>query len=896
MTFAELNAALIPNAEALCAQLLPGGKRIGREWLAGSIQGESGKSLKVVLTGAKAGIWKDFASDEGGDLLKLIERAKETTPKDAADYAREFLGLPPWKPDAVAPKRFDPLSMRFKGRNGNAAWGYRDASGALFAYAVRFDDGEGKKDVIPMRLIDGKWKWKGYASPLKPPIYGLDRLAKREDAPVLIVEGEKTADAAAKLFPHRVCIAWMGGCKAVRKVEWAPVINRKVTLWPDADAPGRKAMAYLHQLIPGAVMVDTSELPEGWDVADEMPDGFDLHGKLDGAVAAAKVRQQKIEKRQREYDDEEAEEKYHLPRGCQLHEVEADLVKYRVMEHNDLVYALRNKWTTRISNCTVQIHRHVRTNDGAVALVTLKNEFGEQLTLDAPFDVFSTGLSFVKFLGNQGNFQWYGTDGDFVGYKRKMMDQMKKCKLITELGGQPDGLFMFNNAAVDDSIHYFDSDGCVQVDGQWYYIPSGSKFHAEDPSMYMVQKQMHLNSDGPDFATWNKQMVRVFREHAYTATAFTLATAFSDHIFRVLQGFPIMFYYGPGGSGKDQLIKACQAVFGTPQPEIFLTGPNTDKGLIKMFSELCNVIMNLAEYRNGMKKDMSELLKSLWGRIGYRLARMRGRATETIPINCTAMVSGNDMPTDDALMRRLILETIEKREHSDEDIDAFRQLRDWQRAGYSNVMPEFYRHRPDFVANWYKDYFKKARPVILEATSGLNVDSSMLQNMEVLYSVVKFFHDRDLGLAFTPDELAGHMARNMKAQLEMREDGSEVSNFFSCMVWATKRGLLKEDRDFRIVGEELSFYWGDVYPVYSESHQRVFGERGERNGDMRMKLQRHASYVEARKSMRIGGRNSSAIIIDMAKSGTNLKQLLQSQSEQEAATGGMRDGNGNLPF
>ena len=36
-------------------------------------------------------------------------------------------------------------------------------------------------------------------------------------------------------------------------------------------------------------------------------------------------------------------------------------------------------------------------------------------------------------------------------------------------------------------------------------------------------------------------------------------------------------------------------------------------------------------------KLMDELLKSLWGRIGYRLAAMRGKKTETIGIHCTAI-------------------------------------------------------------------------------------------------------------------------------------------------------------------------------------------------------------------------------------------------------------------
>ena len=45
--------------------------------------------------------------------------------------------------------------------------------------------------------------------PLRP-IYGLADLAARPDAPVLVVEGEKAADAAAELLPDYVAVTIHG--------------------------------------------------------------------------------------------------------------------------------------------------------------------------------------------------------------------------------------------------------------------------------------------------------------------------------------------------------------------------------------------------------------------------------------------------------------------------------------------------------------------------------------------------------------------------------------------------------------------------------------------------------------------------------------------------------------
>ena len=49
----------------------------------------------------------------------------------------------------------------------------------------------------------------------------LDQLYKNPLAKILVVEGEKTADAAQKLFADRnfICVTWQGGLSAVLKIQ-----------------------------------------------------------------------------------------------------------------------------------------------------------------------------------------------------------------------------------------------------------------------------------------------------------------------------------------------------------------------------------------------------------------------------------------------------------------------------------------------------------------------------------------------------------------------------------------------------------------------------------------------------------------------------------------------------
>lgn len=84
---------LATRAEEIAVMLLPNGKRVGVEWCVGSIDGEAGKSLKVHLTGTKAGVWADFSKGQGGDLLDLWKHTKGVTFCDALKQAKEHLGL-----------------------------------------------------------------------------------------------------------------------------------------------------------------------------------------------------------------------------------------------------------------------------------------------------------------------------------------------------------------------------------------------------------------------------------------------------------------------------------------------------------------------------------------------------------------------------------------------------------------------------------------------------------------------------------------------------------------------------------------------------------------------------------------------------------------------------------
>lgn len=99
----DLAQAMANDAAGIAAFLLPRGKKASGEWKAGSVAGDEGQSLSVRLTGAKRGVWRDFAADEGGDLLDLWAATRGLSIAEAMAEAKTHLGIRDTMPERERP-------------------------------------------------------------------------------------------------------------------------------------------------------------------------------------------------------------------------------------------------------------------------------------------------------------------------------------------------------------------------------------------------------------------------------------------------------------------------------------------------------------------------------------------------------------------------------------------------------------------------------------------------------------------------------------------------------------------------------------------------------------------------------------------------------------------------
>ncbi|CTQ56844.1 Superfamily II helicase [Roseibium album] len=179
----------------------------------------------------------------------------------------------------------------------STTWAYRNTAGELLGFIYRFEQKDGAKSFRPLCLFQQgdalTWRWEMWPAPR--PLYGLERLAANPDEPVLVAEGEKSADAAQVLLPQFVCMTSPGGSKSAAKADWSTLKGRTVILWPDADEPGQTYAETVARLLKEAgvelvsVLVPPGDVPAGWDAADAVEDGWTAEQALDLVKAATSV-------------------------------------------------------------------------------------------------------------------------------------------------------------------------------------------------------------------------------------------------------------------------------------------------------------------------------------------------------------------------------------------------------------------------------------------------------------------------------------------------------------------------------------------------------------------------------------------------------------------------------
>jgi hypothetical protein len=180
--------------------------------------------------------------------------------------------------------------------NKDFIWKWFDDKGRLAFITYRINTSDGSKKIFPLtytleedKSIKINRSWSGWDTDL--PLYNLPKILG-EDKTILITEGEKTVVAAEKIYPNFVSTTFAKGVGRWYAADYTPLKNRTIYLWPDNDNVGFRNFLKLANHLKNkmncrVLMVKVPEtFPGKWDLADELPKGFD--GDHEALIALAK--------------------------------------------------------------------------------------------------------------------------------------------------------------------------------------------------------------------------------------------------------------------------------------------------------------------------------------------------------------------------------------------------------------------------------------------------------------------------------------------------------------------------------------------------------------------------------------------------------------------------------
>ncbi len=179
---------------------------------------------------------------------------------------------------------------------------YRLANGDAFGAVLRWDIPGRRKEIRPVVWDGATHIPQGFGE--NRPLYNSDLIAQRPLCPVLIVEGEKTADGAPRFMPDGwVVTTWQGGASAVGMTDWSLLVGHRCVIWPDNDTPGLDAAEKIRLVLTGlgvesAIVPLPSSYPDGWDLGDDVPTGIGpalVTSRMLAALATACIIQDFIE-------------------------------------------------------------------------------------------------------------------------------------------------------------------------------------------------------------------------------------------------------------------------------------------------------------------------------------------------------------------------------------------------------------------------------------------------------------------------------------------------------------------------------------------------------------------------------------------------------------------------
>nr|DAO97062.1 MAG TPA: DNA primase [Caudoviricetes sp.] len=551
-----------------------------------------------------------------------------------------------------------------------------------------------------------------------------------------------------------------------------------------------------------------------------------------------------------------------------------EILEYGVFQHANRIYCSTDKGNAfyDISNFSIEIIQHMQDEQFPMKLIRICNVHGVEKIFDVLSEKINTLNSFKNVVTSYGNFSFSGSAAQHERLLRYLFDRMGTGRKIDVLGWQAEGFWVWNNKIVIPGLREeaINSEGLFKYQHDSYYIPSANKNFEKNMYKYGAQKKFRSIPTEVSLPQYLKQLYKVHRGHAITGILFGIGSLFQDIVVSCTGFFPILFYFGPASTGKDNICEAIQSFVGQPQTAIQLEGSaSTIKAQIREFAQFSNGISQLSEYKRG-NPQVDGIIKGLWDRRGYKRGSIESKvAVDEVPIISSTLLTGNDSPDAEALITRLIWEEMKTQEFSDEAKASYNKLKDMCRRGVSGISDWLLHKRAVFQEHFLEVYREKKR-LLSERETIKGVPVRMIDNLAVLYAVYGIF-EREGIFPFWQEDMERHFDALIENQRRKIESDSVYQRFWDCFMVCmrlTQGERLQVDTNLRAEGGSIYFNFSTVYSIVQRQWFVQYREQAPGKSEMRRQLREDSSYMGEEKSIRINtniNSPTSAMKIDIGK-------------------------------
>lgn len=405
-----------------------------------------------------------------------------------------------------------------------------------------------------------------------------------------------------------------------------------------------------------------------------------------------------------------------------------------------------------------------------------------------------------------------------------LMNETKKCFELKTLGHQPEDFFAFSNAVLVEQdgairISEYDELGIVSVKDKNYLSSGVSNMRGEqrgDDDMYENDLYLKYVKTEVKFREWAKIFMKVFDDHGAYGLSFIFLSIYKDMIYKIGGKCPLLYLYGPKGSGKSAMGESIMFFFfsGKNTEGRLIQAVNMSPGMVTDFA-LASALQrfrNLPRLYNEYDPNSTDLKYRGWFKAAFDgEGRERGmgdsggkRKTEIMKVQGTVMLAGQYMDTGDdgAVMTRAInLQFSEEKNknRTEEQKDLYRKLHEMEASGLSGCIAELIKIRP-YVWSKIKQTFysvKKNMSIDAKAKKGGSIEERLLNNYALCYSFCEVVNDV-IKLPLNLREFYTDCIERMVQLSAFISEGSVVNRFWDVMENLIDTGILKYQREFDI--------------------------------------------------------------------------------------------------